>query len=286
MSLEAEPDTALAGEPDAPLAGETNTALAGETNTLLAGEPDTLLAGEPDAALAGEPDTALAGEPSTPLTAWMIPTFIIFGAALLSAWVHGERLPAHAQAGSPALALTLLGTPAVAALAFVGLRRVARLPGTPATFSGDLLIIVVTAFFFGLHAAVLAVAMGVLASLQTAVLAAVGLLFVGLGPVLSIQEHGSPMGLRTPGTLADARAWQRAHRRAGRVFVAGGLAALAAGVGLPGPLAVAVVAAVVSAAVVASVAVASRERVEPSHGVSEGAARDPDRARPEPGGGE
>ncbi|HYW09000.1 MAG TPA: SdpI family protein [Longimicrobium sp.] len=69
----------------------------------------------------------------------------------------------------------------------------------------------------------------------TGIVAGVGLLMVGIGNYLPRVRSNWWIGVRTPWTLSSERVWQRTHRLAGRVFVAGG-AVLAATAFVPDAL--------------------------------------------------
>ena len=161
--------------------------------------------------------------PSTPATRWGLSAVVIWAGLMLSAWVHTEKLPRGHAASDAQLAVVFLSVPALQILALVGLRRLLARRGPSG--STDLLVLWLVTFLFGLHAAVLAVAVGMLTSLADAVPVAVGLLLLGFGPVLALMEPGSPLGIRTRATLASPTAWRSTPRFAGAVFVVAGLLA-------------------------------------------------------------
>jgi uncharacterized membrane protein len=66
------------------------------------------------------------------------------------------------------------------------------------------------------------------------ILAAVGLLFVGLGNYLPRIRSNWFMGIRTPWTMDNERVWRATHRVGGRTFVAAGLVMALAAL-LPSP---------------------------------------------------
>lgn len=59
---------------------------------------------------------------------------------------------------------------------------------------------------------------------------AIGAMFFVLGNVLGKIRPNWFVGVRTPWTLSSKRSWTRTHRLAGWVFVAGGVALMAAGI--------------------------------------------------------
>ncbi|MCA9556194.1 MAG: SdpI family protein [Myxococcales bacterium] len=165
---------------------------------------------------------------STVGTRWGLPAVVIWAGLMLSAWVHTERLPQHTTASAGKLAAVFLGVPALQILALVGLRKVLARAGRTSAMA-DLLVLWLVVFLFGLHAAILAVAVGMLESLGRGVPVAISLLLLGFGPALAFMEPGSPLGIRTRATLASPAAWRATHRFAAVVF---GLAGLLAPVGL------------------------------------------------------
>ncbi len=159
---------------------------------------------------------------STPLTRWFLPLGVVWAAFLLSAWVYSERLPPDFRTASPTLLGVFLVVPSVALFLLLLLRRLGPTPSR----AGDLLVLWLMTFFFLVHAAVLAVALGMLRSLVAAVPLAVSVLLLGLGPVLGQLEPGSPLGIRTAQTLAHEAAWIRTHRVAAWAFAGAGLLGL------------------------------------------------------------
>jgi uncharacterized membrane protein len=129
----------------------------------------------------------------------------------------------------------LLGTPAIALLIYLLMLYLPRIdPGRAnyERFSG---------VYYTLRAAVLATMAIVYGTLQLAMRGqavdvprllglVIGGLFFLLGNLLGKIRPNWFVGVRTPWTLSSKRAWTRTHRLAGWVFVAGGLAIMAAGV--------------------------------------------------------
>lgn len=90
----------------------------------------------------------------------------------------------------------------------------------------------------GLHALLVATALGYEVDTGRWVPVGIGLLFVVLGNVMGKVRPNYFVGIRTPWTLSSARSWEKTHRAGGRVFVVGGAAlALAALIGIPSVLA-------------------------------------------------
>lgn len=92
-------------------------------------------------------------------------------------------------------------------------------------------LLVLTAL--GLHAVGLLVAMGYRLDSGRFVLGAVGVLFLILGNVLGRVRHNWFIGIRTPWTLASEAVWQRTHRLAAPLWVAGGATGVLSAAFLP-----------------------------------------------------
>ncbi|MBK6684426.1 MAG: SdpI family protein [Deltaproteobacteria bacterium] len=158
---------------------------------------------------------------------WGVPAGILWSSLLLSAWIYTRRfaqLPVEPQA----LVLVLLGPPGAGLILLLVVRGAARRAaqkGEPGETT-DLVLIWAEACLFALHAAVLAVVLGVVSGLVRPVAASAALFFWGLAPLFWSIEHASPVGIRTPRTMAHPAAWTAAHR------------VLAVGLGLAGLVAV------------------------------------------------
>lgn len=162
---------------------------------------------------------------STVFTRWGLPLALIGSALLLSAYVYFVKLPEPARALTERTAATFGGAPAVALVLLLVLRVAARLVG--GTDRGtDLVIVWVLTFLFSVHAAVLAATIGMISSLKVVVPYVVGLLLLGLGPTIAALGPASPLGIRTPSTLADPGLWRRTHRLAGWLLALAGIAGL------------------------------------------------------------
>jgi len=99
----------------------------------------------------------------------------------------------------------------------------------------------VMALLGGLHVLAIAVAVGAQLDMTRLVMLGVGALFVVIGNYLPKVRPNYLMGIRTPWTLTSDLAWTRTHRLGGRLFVLIGLVvAIAALIGLPGPVQVVV----------------------------------------------
>lgn len=151
------------------------------------------------------------------LTRWAAPLSLIAAGAGMSAFV--------ASCGAGPFSTELLaGLPLIALLTLVVVRTAAG----PAGRMGDLVVTLLVAFIVGLHVLLLAVKLGLTDRFDVGVPVATAALFVALGPAIATLERGSPMGLRTPATLASAALWTRTHRRLGLAFGAAGVAGGAA----------------------------------------------------------
>ena len=160
---------------------------------------------------------------STAFTRWGLPLGLIWAGLMLSAWVHTERLQPAPDTSTLHVAAVFLAVPGLQ-LVVLGILR-AAMPKATSGRHTDLLVAWLMTFLFGVHAAVLAVAISMVSSMARALPLAVCLLLIGIGPVLALLEPKSPLGIRTKATLADATAWQRTHRFAAAVFVVAGLMA-------------------------------------------------------------
>lgn len=104
-------------------------------------------------------------------------------------------------------------------------------------FTGDrhLITNLLILFFAVIQGATFGAALGWPVQVDRVILAAVGLLFVGLGNYLPRIRSNWYMGIRTPWTLSSEGVWRATHRVGGRTFVVGGLV-LAGAALLPDPL--------------------------------------------------
>ena len=93
----------------------------------------------------------------------------------------------------------------------------------------DATLACLAAFLSGLHYMMLAVALGVGVAVHRVVPMAVGLLVMALGFYLPQFKRNWWAGIRTPWTLSSEEAWNETHRRAGPLWVVGGLAIALAG---------------------------------------------------------
>lgn len=97
-----------------------------------------------------------------------------------------------------------------------------------------LLINLIILFMAVVQVATLGQALGWPVQVDRVILAAVGLLFVGLGNYLPRIRSNWFMGIRTPWTMDNERVWRATHRVGGRTFVAAGLVMALAAL-LPSP---------------------------------------------------
>jgi uncharacterized membrane protein len=86
----------------------------------------------------------------------------------------------------------------------------------------------VVLFFALLHVTATASALGYPVDESGWMMGGLGLLFVGMGNYLPRIRSNWWLGIRTPWTLDSDRVWRETHRLGGRLFVAGGLAMIAA----------------------------------------------------------
>lgn len=86
-----------------------------------------------------------------------------------------------------------------------------------------LIINLLILFFAVVQAATFAHALGWPVQVDRVIVAAIGLLLVGLGNYLPRIRSNWFMGIRTPWTLDNERVWRATHRVGGRTFVAAGL---------------------------------------------------------------
>jgi len=80
-----------------------------------------------------------------------------------------------------------------------------------------------------LYGLTIAIVRGAAIDMTVAVSSTLGLFFVATGAVMPTLRPNWFFGIRTPWTLSSELAWTRAHRVAGWVFIAAGLAIAAAG---------------------------------------------------------
>jgi uncharacterized membrane protein len=86
-----------------------------------------------------------------------------------------------------------------------------------------LLINLMILFFAVMQGTTFAHALGWPVEVDRVIVAAIGLLFVGLGNYLPRIRSNWFMGIRTPWTMDNERVWRATHRVGGRAFVAAGL---------------------------------------------------------------
>ena len=84
-------------------------------------------------------------------------------------------------------------------------------------------------FMLFLHIVVLRASLGHPVQMLRLMPIGIGLLFVVIGNLLPRARPNWFVGIRTPWTLSNDRVWERTHRFGGRVFVAGGLFCILAG---------------------------------------------------------
>ena len=94
--------------------------------------------------------------------------------------------------------------------------------------TGRLFRAVLVVFMVGLHVMVTLVSLGHAVPVDRVIRVAVPLRLVAFGNSFGRLRHNYFMGIRVPWTLASEEVWMRTHRLAGRLWVAGGLAAIPA----------------------------------------------------------
>lgn len=146
----------------------------------------------------------------------------------LPAWVPSHwNLRGEVDGWMPRLQGALLVPTAATGiwLLLLGIPRIDPRRDNIERLGGDyrLLANLVVLFLAVLAVAVLGKAMGWPVDVPAVVLAAMGLLFAGLGNYLPRVRPNFTVGVRTPWTLSSEEVWRRTHRVAGRVFVAGGV---------------------------------------------------------------
>jgi len=129
----------------------------------------------------------------------------------------------------------LLGLPLVALGLYLLLRFVPRIDPGRANYAAFLgafttLRLVLVAFLAALYGIIHLWIRGIEVRLNTVMPLLMGALFIVIGNLLGKLRPNWFVGIRTPWTLSSKDAWVRAHRAGGWVFIAAGLAFLAAGV--------------------------------------------------------
>jgi uncharacterized membrane protein len=99
--------------------------------------------------------------------------------------------------------------------------------------SYDVVVAAIVGVMAVVHAAILAVALGVAIPIPIFISLAVGSLLVLIGNLLPRARPNWFFGIRTPWTLSNDRVWDRTHRLGGRVMVLAGLVIAVAGFSPP-----------------------------------------------------
>jgi hypothetical protein len=161
-----------------------------------------------------------------------IPWVITWITVLMSARVW-DWLPPNAKVDPAAAIFTFAGVPLLAlAVTLIG-QRAEQTSASKLGRASALLLSWVITFLAAVHAMVLAQAIGKLDSVLVAMPPAIGVFFLGLGPLLAMLEPGSPMGIRTKATLGDSARWRKTHLVLGVLFaISGGLGIAASALGL------------------------------------------------------
>jgi uncharacterized membrane protein len=132
----------------------------------------------------------------------------------------------------PLITLAMLGL-------FLLLPSIDPLKANIATFRGtfNVFILLIVAFMLYLHVLTILWNLGFQSfHMSTALLPALGLLFVFVGLLLRRAKRNFFIGIRTPWTLSSDRVWDKTHRLGAVVFIIAGVIA-ALGVFFPGPIA-------------------------------------------------
>jgi len=80
----------------------------------------------------------------------------------------------------------------------------------------------------GLYAVIVANAQGYQVPVDRVVITGIAVLFIVMGNFMGQIRQNYFVGIKTPWTLANEAVWQKTHRLAARLWVAAGLAGLAA----------------------------------------------------------
>ncbi|OPX85908.1 SdpI family protein [Pelotomaculum sp. PtaB.Bin117] len=91
-----------------------------------------------------------------------------------------------------------------------------------------LLRAVMVIFMTGLYAVIVANAQGYQVPVDRVVITGIAVLFIVMGNFMGQIRQNYFVGIKTPWTLANEAVWQKTHRLAARLWVAAGLAGLAA----------------------------------------------------------
>jgi uncharacterized membrane protein len=172
----------------------------------------------------------------------LLPTAILVGmfAAAAYSWSRvPDRIPTHWNAAGQAdgfggkflglLLMPIIAT-AINALMLVlpkfdpGRRNYENFRGAYLTIRLALL-----GFFTVLYGAAVYAAFGGKFNMTSVVMPAVGVMFLLLGNVMSKIRPNHFVGIRTPWTLSSKLSWNKTHRLGGWLFIAMGLACIAAG---------------------------------------------------------
>ena len=91
----------------------------------------------------------------------------------------------------------------------------------------NILIVLLVVFMVYIHALTLAWNLGWDSfDMNVALLPAMGLLFIFIGPLIRNAKRNFFIGIRTPWTLSSDRVWDETHRLGGIMFIASGLLAM------------------------------------------------------------
>jgi uncharacterized membrane protein len=176
-----------------------------------------------------------------------LPPALIAGAYAFSVAVYSrlpERVPTHWNAAGEvngwsgrALGAFLLPTLSLGFwLLFLALPRLDPRRANYARFGGTYSLVVTAIILFEvtLHVLLLGAALGWPIAVDTVITVGVGLLLLLLGNVMPRLRPNWFIGIRTPWTLSNDRAWEKTHRVGGYILSAAGLVVVVAAM-LPAP---------------------------------------------------
>jgi len=162
----------------------------------------------------------------------LIVSFILITIVLVSGLLVYGRMPGHivthwnAQGqpdgySSAAVAIALLpGTMVFTTLLLIVLPQIDPLRKNIEQFRGtyNLTILLINGFLTFMHFVSLFWNLGWKLNMNVVVLIGLGLLFAGLGSLISKARRNYFFGIRTPWTLASDLVWEKTHQLGGRVF--------------------------------------------------------------------
>lgn len=172
----------------------------------------------------------------------IVNTLLVLAMAGLSAWAwnqipDGAQVPVHFDIhGQPngyadkSEALVIM--PAIVALVTMCMWLLPRFDPRQANILSSLKFwnataILVAALLAYTHALMVGTALGYSIDMISALVPALGIMFIGIGNYLGKTRSNWFGGVRTPWTMSSEYAWTRTHRLAGQLFMMSGVATLA-----------------------------------------------------------